>query len=266
MPSNNDAELLPEPICEHCRESLDAHHHRNLKCPTLETIYREAFVGHDGKAWPETMDAAAWAKSWLRIIAMHPNVPTDEGTMIGWFANALMRGYDATRAPSAEYQCLSCGWREGGAHCLRCLTTSDGKEMRYAAAPVSTAPDLSQFEDELPADMPADEYSKWFDASRVVDGVRIGPKYSPAPPASVPACLLCGHSDGVRADGYCAHKTPGAYYSYCCCKCKFPTAQPATVPGEGELIKMLRLRKELDPDAPDAIVFPTAQGDAGEEK
>jgi hypothetical protein len=43
-------------------------------------------------------DAQVWARVWLEIIEEHPGVPTDEGAMIGWFANALMSGYDRGRA------------------------------------------------------------------------------------------------------------------------------------------------------------------------
>lgn len=51
----------------------------------------------------ESFDATVWVKAWLETIAAHPDVPTDEGTMIGWFANALMRGYDerARRYPES---------------------------------------------------------------------------------------------------------------------------------------------------------------------
>ena len=46
----------------------------------------------------DTTDAAVWADEWLKTIDKHPNIPTDKGTMIGWFANAIMAGYDAGRA------------------------------------------------------------------------------------------------------------------------------------------------------------------------
>lgn len=42
-----------------------------------------------------TTDAAEWAKVWLDTIRRYPNIPYDEGAMIGWFANAIMAGYDA---------------------------------------------------------------------------------------------------------------------------------------------------------------------------
>lgn len=43
-------------------------------------------------------DATVWTKVWLETIAEYPTIPTDEGTMLGWFANALMAGYDRGRS------------------------------------------------------------------------------------------------------------------------------------------------------------------------
>lgn len=52
--------------------------------------------------WPyPSFDAADWAKAFCK---RHPSI--DEGTMIGWFANALMRGYDHPRTTPAS-QALS---------------------------------------------------------------------------------------------------------------------------------------------------------------
>lgn len=42
-------------------------------------------------------DAQVWTRHWLKTIADNPTIPTDEGTMIGWFANAIMAGYDHGR-------------------------------------------------------------------------------------------------------------------------------------------------------------------------
>ena len=44
--------------------------------------------------WPHTVDAQVWADEWLKTIAEHPKIPHDKATMIGWFANAIMAGYD----------------------------------------------------------------------------------------------------------------------------------------------------------------------------
>jgi hypothetical protein len=42
-------------------------------------------------------DAQVWVKQWLETISENPSIPTDEGTMISWFANAIMAGYDQGR-------------------------------------------------------------------------------------------------------------------------------------------------------------------------
>lgn len=50
--------------------------------------------------WPHTMDAQLWAVKWKEAIAANPAIPNDEGTMIGWFANAIMAGYDTAQMRS----------------------------------------------------------------------------------------------------------------------------------------------------------------------
>jgi hypothetical protein len=42
----------------------------------------------------QTVDARVWAKEWLKTIEKNPSIPSDEGTMIEWFANAIMAGHD----------------------------------------------------------------------------------------------------------------------------------------------------------------------------
>jgi hypothetical protein len=39
-------------------------------------------------------DAQVWAREFVKIARENPKIPVDEGTMIGWFANAIMSGYD----------------------------------------------------------------------------------------------------------------------------------------------------------------------------
>lgn len=48
-----------------------------------------ATYGHDGKPWPQTTDANAWATEFCKR-----NSASDHGTMLGWFANAIMIGHD----------------------------------------------------------------------------------------------------------------------------------------------------------------------------
>ena len=45
--------------------------------------------------WPlPSFNAVDWAKAFLRI---NPDCGIPEDVMVGWFANALMRGYDEPR-------------------------------------------------------------------------------------------------------------------------------------------------------------------------
>lgn len=41
-----------------------------------------------------SFDAQVWAKEFVKIAKEKPKIATDEGTMLAWFASALMRGYD----------------------------------------------------------------------------------------------------------------------------------------------------------------------------
>jgi hypothetical protein len=49
--------------------------------------------GNDGKPWPQTMDAKVWADEFCKR-----NSASDHGTMLAWFANAIMIGYDTARS------------------------------------------------------------------------------------------------------------------------------------------------------------------------
>lgn len=49
----------------------------------------------DDPNWPlPSFDARDWAKAFCEIAAKNGHPGIDEGWMISWFANALMRGYD----------------------------------------------------------------------------------------------------------------------------------------------------------------------------
>ncbi len=41
-----------------------------------------------------SFDARVWARSFMEHNAINPDIARDEETMVTWFANALMRGYD----------------------------------------------------------------------------------------------------------------------------------------------------------------------------
>lgn len=42
----------------------------------------------------KSFDATDWAKAFVAHVREKPSIATDEMTMVGWFANAIMRGYD----------------------------------------------------------------------------------------------------------------------------------------------------------------------------
>jgi hypothetical protein len=65
--------------------------------------------GGDGHPWPRTMDAQAWVTAWMRITADKPEIAKDPATMITWFANSIMAGYDEAdrRARASAAQSLS---------------------------------------------------------------------------------------------------------------------------------------------------------------
>jgi len=46
----------------------------------------------DKGEWPHTMDARIWAQEFMKV--RESGTEIDEGLMIGWFANAIMAGYD----------------------------------------------------------------------------------------------------------------------------------------------------------------------------
>lgn len=39
-------------------------------------------------------DASVWAEEFVKTVKRKPKIATDEDTMRGWFANAIMAGYD----------------------------------------------------------------------------------------------------------------------------------------------------------------------------
>ena len=49
----------------------------------------------DDPTWPlPSFDARDWAAAFCKVAAKNGHVGIDEGWMISWFANALMRGFD----------------------------------------------------------------------------------------------------------------------------------------------------------------------------
>lgn len=50
--------------------------------------------------FPHTMDAQVWAREFNEVLKRNGVPPFDPGFLIGWFANAIMAGYDTAQARS----------------------------------------------------------------------------------------------------------------------------------------------------------------------
>lgn len=69
----------------------------------------------EGSEILKSFDARDWARHFVAHVKAIPGLATDEGTMTGWFANALMRGYDEATSRAA---------REAGQRGLRIIFAS----------------------------------------------------------------------------------------------------------------------------------------------
>lgn len=46
-------------------------------------------------------DAKIWAEEFVKMVKKNPKIANDMGTMIAWFANAIMAGYDRAKQQDA---------------------------------------------------------------------------------------------------------------------------------------------------------------------
>lgn len=49
-------------------------------------------------------DPHVWVEEWLKAIDRRPTIPMEKGAMLGWFASAIMAGYDHARQEPMPYQ------------------------------------------------------------------------------------------------------------------------------------------------------------------
>lgn len=78
--------------CSQCGGEFGPGNHGYSDCKDHAAQVDPVAFGHDGKPWPHTIDAKAWADEFCKR-----NTATDHGAMIGWFANAIefARAHDA---------------------------------------------------------------------------------------------------------------------------------------------------------------------------
>jgi hypothetical protein len=60
----------------------------------MEEEMSEAFEPISNKELQSTMDARIWAKEFIRIYEKNDRLGVDKELMTGWFANAIMVGFD----------------------------------------------------------------------------------------------------------------------------------------------------------------------------
>lgn len=87
---------------------------RELRWVGSSAIFREVIFVPDSEdekqqpSWPyPSFDARDWAEAFCKAAndlgyQDRDGAPIDEGWMISWFANALMRGYDEAKAPAKK--------------------------------------------------------------------------------------------------------------------------------------------------------------------
>jgi len=61
------------------------------------------------ESFTQSFNALDWAKAFVKMVKENPSIATDEDTMLGWFANALMRGFDE----SLRRQCAELAAQSG---------------------------------------------------------------------------------------------------------------------------------------------------------
>lgn len=117
-----DSVLNQAPI--QCNECGGLHEPSGSRSDCIIYWKRRSFENKDTeKSIPYTIDARVWAKEWLLTIKSHPAIPHDEWTMIGWFANAIMAGYDEAqrRFDPKPRRCVATvkptWWRRDPAQC-----------------------------------------------------------------------------------------------------------------------------------------------------
>jgi hypothetical protein len=58
------------------------------------------------------IDALVWAERFVLRVSERPTIPTDVGTMLAWFAGAIMAGYDERSRRIISGNSYEDGWRD----------------------------------------------------------------------------------------------------------------------------------------------------------
>lgn len=88
----------------------------------------------------DTADAKLWAEEWMRLFGGDCNERIDEGLMIAWFANAIMKGYDTARNKYESAPAPSCDAEWFEKFVLRVMVET----AAHCSASMGGKPDLDQ--------------------------------------------------------------------------------------------------------------------------
>ena len=78
--------------CIYCKGDVARIHLKQIEATDWEIFEEKESEGDLLKRLD--IDGHKWAKEFVKIVKEKPEIPTDEGTMIGWFCNSMMAGYD----------------------------------------------------------------------------------------------------------------------------------------------------------------------------
>lgn len=94
----------PSWMCEKCGCDFQSTTAQRL-CQAKVNMETEldSMAAYNDLSWPlPSFDASDWAVSFVKLAREKPEIATDEATMLAWFANALMRGYDEAKRRAAK--------------------------------------------------------------------------------------------------------------------------------------------------------------------
>jgi len=61
-----------------------------------------AALGVARQEFPHTVDAKVWAEKWAEALERNPAMAADRGTVLAWFANSIMAGFDTANLRTAQ--------------------------------------------------------------------------------------------------------------------------------------------------------------------
>jgi len=70
---------------------------RPLGAEVMQPALKDTSYKVDDRQLIGNTDAKIWAEEFVKLVKHNPSVPLDESCMLGWFANAIMAGYDKAR-------------------------------------------------------------------------------------------------------------------------------------------------------------------------